>query len=131
MGTKMKTLETVAVGDTVRIIKSIRYGWGEQKKFWVNIEVTRVTLAQFTADGNRYRKSDGAEVGGPGIAEPARQDGSDQSAEMARFADRCRHVHSARITADRVKDDLSPDHPHLYEIGGLLAQVEALIGEKK
>ena len=61
----MNNFENIRVGDIVYAHKGVRYGFNNNKYFYVQVQVTRVTKTQFTCENDkRYKKDSGREIGG-------------------------------------------------------------------
>lgn len=55
--------KNIKVNDDVLIPIKITIGWGSGRKFYCLKKVERITKTQFIADGRRFRKDGGTEVG--------------------------------------------------------------------
>ena len=78
--------EDIKVGDKVIVPKYVRCGWNSGKTFKIVANVTRVTKTQFTADGRRFKKDYGTEMGNSFIQAVKYTDESqDQTSEMELF----------------------------------------------
>lgn len=118
----------IKIGDKVFVRREVRYGFHEFKYFYVQVEVDRVTKTQFTADGRRFKKDFGRQIGG-NYGQSAFTEGStdeiyDQAEEMELFITRVKMWQETRQTIEDIS--ISLDNPNLTEIHNLAAQVSRL-----
>lgn len=122
--------QDIKVGDKVVVPKYVRYGWNSGKTFRIVANVTRVTKTQFTADGRRFKKDYGSEIGESfSYATKYRDESQDQTSEMNLFIQKVKDEKYIKNTITSITQDICKRKLHeldMSDIDTLKARVNSI-----
>lgn len=132
--------ENVKVNDVVYMQERISTGWNSAKSFWRPFKVEKVTPTQFTANGRRFKKERGQEIGSSShfsycsyLGESYGYGGDsiveDETESRDSLVKTIKQINLIEKIKDNIK--LSIESENIDLIYNLLAQVESLLPEKE